>query len=279
MLSRFINPAVLGSILTAIGPQQRTWRPWAARTRCETKYALIGGGLPKDGFAVFSNDGRYVSACYRRAEIPGRPSGRAGGRPAGGGGGAEVPGGQAGLSCARWKACASAAPVKPGWPGAQHPEHPAEGRGRGSLPPGGQPRQVAQGKCCGNAGGGLPAAGQQAPQGLARPSNTSGFNTNPAGPLKALEVLVFLSRRHGGHPGFIELGKQEEQANRQLGRTLPPSPRRCCRWAPAHPAHQGRADWRPASRPNRSAASPLAEANRHGASFKEGDVRCMKTTA
>ncbi len=209
VLSRFIKPSV--GILTAIGPQHLETLHSEEKV-LETKYALIKG-LPADGFAVFSNDGRHVSTGYRRAEINKALVGEKGDDLW-----AEdivlSPEGSTFTLCTK-----------------EGIRQPCETRLAGehnirnillaaatALHLGVSPAQVAQGI-------GLMKAvafrlqASRHPRGYTIINN--GFNTNPAASLKALEVLAAHPGRHVViTPGYIELGRHEEAANRQLGRDI-----------------------------------------------------------
>lgn len=65
VLCRMIKPEA--GILTSIGPQHLETLGSLARVR-ETKYDLIRS-LPEDGYAVFHDDGKLVSECWRKTEI------------------------------------------------------------------------------------------------------------------------------------------------------------------------------------------------------------------
>ena len=209
VLSRFIKPTV--GILTAIGPQHLETLHSEEKVM-ETKYALIAG-LPEDGFAVFNNDNRHVSACYRRAEVDKALVGEPGDELW-----AEdivlSPEGSSFTLCG-----------KDGL--RQHCQTRLAGEhnirnillaAAAALHLGVSPARVAQGISLVKAVAFRLQAGKH-PKGYTVINN--GFNTNPAASLKALEVLAAYPGRHVVvTPGFIELGKHEEAANRQLGRDI-----------------------------------------------------------
>ena len=263
VLSRFINPAV--GILTAIGPQHLETLGSEDKVR-ETKYALIKG-LPKDGFAVFSNDGRHVSASYRRAEIlkaiVGEPGDDLWAEEV-----ALSPEGSRFVLCTRE---GLRLPCETRLAG-EHNIRNILLAAAAAFHLGASPRQVAQGV------GEMRAVAfrlqaSKHPKGYTIINN--GFNTNPAASLKALEVLASYPGRHVVvTPGFIELGKQEEQANRQLGRDIAAVAQEVLLVGLRRtlPIKEGLIEAGFPPEQIRSFPS-LAEANRHvGQSFKEGDV-------
>ncbi|MDD4079840.1 MAG: UDP-N-acetylmuramoyl-tripeptide--D-alanyl-D-alanine ligase [Eubacteriales bacterium] len=209
VLSRFIKPSL--GILTAIGPQHLETLGSEEKVR-ETKYALIQG-LPPDGFAVFNDDGRHVSASYRRAQVEKALVGEPGDdlwaedialSPEGS---SFTLHGKGGLR----------QPCETKLPG-EHNIRNILLAAAAALRLGLSPAQVAQGVAQVKTVAFRLQASRH-PKGYIAINN--GFNTNPAASLKALEVLASYPGRHVVvTPGFIELGKQEEAANRQLGRDM-----------------------------------------------------------
>lgn len=209
VLSRFIKPSV--AILTAIGPQHLETLGSEEKVR-ETKYALIAG-LPADGFAVFSNDKRHVSACYRRAEVEKAIVGEAGDDLW-----AEdillSPEGSSFTLCGK---NGLRLPCETRLPG-EHNIRNILLAAACALRLGVSPARVAQGILAVKAVAFRLQASRH-PRGYTVINN--GFNTNPAASLKALEVLAaYPGRRVVVTPGYIELGRQETAANRQLGRDM-----------------------------------------------------------
>ena len=209
VLSRFIRPSV--GILTAIGPQHLETLGSEERVR-ETKYALIAG-LPGDGFAVFSDDGRHVSACYRRAGVMkalvGEPGDDLWAEDA-----ALSPEGSRFTLCGR---DGLRLPCETRLPG-EHNIRNILLAAAAALYLGVSPARVAQGIAEVKAIAFRLQASRH-PKGYTVINN--GFNTNPAASLRALEVLASYPGRHVVvTPGFIELGRQEQAANRQLGRDI-----------------------------------------------------------
>lgn len=209
VLSRFIRPSI--GILTAIGPQHLETLGSEEKVM-KTKYALIAG-LPEDGFAVFNNDGSHVSACYRRAEMDKAIVGEAGDDLW-----AEdialSPEGSAFTLCGR---DGLRLPCETRLAG-EHNIRNILLAAAAALHLGVSPAQVAQGV------GQMKAVAfrlQASRHSRGYTVINNGFNTNPAASLKALEVLASYPGRHVVvTPGFIELGRHEEAANRQLGRDM-----------------------------------------------------------
>ncbi len=209
VLSRFIKPSV--AILTAIGPQHLETMGSEEKVR-ETKYALIAG-LPSDGFAVFDNDGRHVSACYRRAEVAKAIVGEAGDDLWA----EEIilsPEGSTFTLCGK---DGLRLPCETRLPG-EHNIRNILLAAACALHLGISPVHVREG-IAGVKAVAFRLQASRHPRGYTTINN--GFNTNPAASLKALEVLASYPGRHVVvTPGFIELGRQEEAANRQLGRDM-----------------------------------------------------------
>jgi len=209
VLSWFIKPSL--GILTAIGPQHLETLGNEERVR-ETKYALIAG-LPPKGFAVFNNDNSHVSTCYRRAEVAKALVGEAGDDLW-----AEdvtlSPEGSTFTLCGK---DGLRQPCRTQLPG-EHNIRNILLASAAALHLGVSPDHVAQG-IAGVKAVAFRLQASRHPKGYTVINN--GFNTNPAASLKALEVLASYPGRHVVvTPGFIELGRQEAAANRQLGRDM-----------------------------------------------------------
>lgn len=209
VLSRFIKPAL--GILTAIGPQHLETLGSEDKVR-ETKYALIAG-LPPDGFAVFSNDGRHVSASYRRAKVDKALVGEEGDDLWA----EDIVLSPEGSTFTLLGKDGLRQPCETRLPG-EHNIRNILLAAAAALHLGVSAAHVAQGIAQMKSVAFRLQASRH-PRGYITINN--GFNTNPAASLKALEVLAAYPGRHVVvTPGFIELGKQEEAANRQLGRDM-----------------------------------------------------------
>ena len=209
VLCRMVGPSL--GILTSIGPQHLQTLGSIQKVR-DTKYELIRA-LPKDGFAVFNDDGRFVSECWQKTTIP--------------------------------KALV-------GSPGSDIWAEEVELSTQGSafticLPDGRRARVKSQLSGEHNVRNILLAASLALHLGLSLskialaleevapiPSRlassvhpkgftviNNGFNSNPDSSRKALEVLAaYPGRLVVVTPGFIELGRQERRANRRLGNDI-----------------------------------------------------------
>ena len=209
VLSRFIKPDA--GILTSIGPQHLETLG-SIQHVMETKFELIRR-LPEDGFAVFNFDGKHVSECYEKTNVP---------------------------------------KVQVGIPGsdlwAEEMELHPEGSGFTLCLPNGE-RALCESRLAGehNVRNILLAAAMAIHFGVSLenirhallevsppPSRlqvsthpmgykviNNGFNSNPDSSRKALQVLSsYPGRLIVITPGFIELGRQEEQSNRRLGNDI-----------------------------------------------------------
>lgn len=211
VLSRFIKPQY--GILTAIGPQHLQTLGSLEEVK-QTKYELIKR-LPEDGFSVFSNDGKLVSACYEQTHIDKAIVGQPGDDlwaeevdllPEAKGSRFVIRG-KDGLAIA----CQTSLPG----------EHNIQNillAACLALHLGISPKQIEQGI----------KEVQPPPSRLSIHEHhkgytviNNGFNSNPDSSRKALQVLAQTpGQRVVVTPGFIELGRGEEEANRALGHDL-----------------------------------------------------------
>ncbi len=209
VLSRFIRPEA--GILTSIGPQHLQTMGSIERVG-RTKYGLIRG-LPRDGFAVFNFDGKYVSGYYEKTEIDKVQVG--------------IPG--SGLWAEDLDLFPEGSRFTLCLPSGErfHCESRLAGdhnvrnillAAAMALHYGIAPEQIRQALLTVNP----PSSRLQVythAKGYKVINN--GFNSNPDSSRKALQVLS----AHPGRPvvvtpGFIELGRQEEQSNRRLGNDI-----------------------------------------------------------
>ncbi|HSK69134.1 MAG TPA: UDP-N-acetylmuramoyl-tripeptide--D-alanyl-D-alanine ligase, partial [Candidatus Limnocylindria bacterium] len=206
VLGRFIRPQA--GILTAIGPQHLETMGTIEQIG-KTKYDLIRA-LPHDGFAVFSHDGALVSEYHEKTAVPKALVG--------------IPGSAAwaedvelGRDGSRFTLClpdGGRAFVQTRLAG----EHSVRNilmaavmamRFGVTLE---QVRRAAEGLYP------LPSRLQASRHAGGWTAINNGFNSNPDSSRKALEVLRgYPGRRIVVTPGFIEQGRQEEEANRRLG--------------------------------------------------------------
>ena len=209
VLSRMIKPEA--GILVSIGKQHLQTLGSEESVR-DTKYELIKG-LPKDGFAVFSDDGKYVTECYQKTTISKALVGKEGGDLW-----AEdialSPSGSAFTICLpdqRRIACETRLA------GAHNIRNILLAAAM-ALHFGVSHERVKQGILEAYP----PASRLQSsvhPKGYTIINN--GFNSNPDSSRVALQVLSSYPGRHiVVTPGFIEQGRQEKQANRELGRDI-----------------------------------------------------------
>lgn len=211
VLSRFIKPGY--GILTAIGPQHLQTLGSLEGVR-QTKYELIKR-LPPDGFAVFLNDGKLVYECYQQTQVKKALVGQVGDDlwaeeveilPEARGSRFVIVG-KDGIRI----------PCQTRLPGEHNIQNILLAVSLAlnlSL----TPRQIQEGI----------AQVQPPPSRLSIHTHhkgytviNNGFNSNPDSSRKALQVLAQTpGQRYVVTPGFIELGKGEEEANRALGHDL-----------------------------------------------------------
>ena len=208
-LSRFIRPHA--GILTSIGPQHLETMG-SIQQIGDAKYDLIRG-LPPDGFAVFNFDGKYVSEYYEKTSIPKALAGIPGSDlwaedldlyPEGSRFILCLPSGER-VACETRLA-------------GDHNVRNILLAALMAMHYGITPGQIRNALVTVNP----PASRLQVTMhGKGYKVINNGFNSNPDSSRKALQVL---SSHPGRHivvtPGFIELGRQEEQSNRRLGNDI-----------------------------------------------------------
>ena len=206
VLSRLIRPDA--GILTSIGPQHLQTMGSIERIG-RTKYDLIRG-LPKHGFAVFNFDGKYVSGYYEKTSIPKALAGIPGSDlwaedldlfPEGSRFTLCLPSGER-LACETRLA-------------GDHNIRNILLAALMAMHYGITPEEIRNALISVNP----PASRLQVTTcGKGYKVINNGFNSNPDSSRKALQVLSSYPGRHVVvTPGFIELGRQEEQSNRRLG--------------------------------------------------------------
>ncbi len=206
VLSRFIRPHA--GILTSIGPQHLQTMG-SIQQIGTTKYDLIRS-LPPDGFAVFNFDGKYVSEYYGKTGIPKALAGIPGSDlwaedldlfPEGSRFTLCLPSGDR-LACETRLA-------------GDHNVRNILLAALMAMHYGITPGEIRNALMTVNP----PASRLQVTMhGKGYKVINNGFNSNPDSSRKALQVLSSYPGRHVVvTPGFIELGRQEEQSNRRLG--------------------------------------------------------------
>jgi len=209
VLCRFIRPSA--GILASIGPQHLETMGTIQRVR-DTKFDLIKS-LPEDGFAVFGDDGKFVTACYEQCRVAKALAG-------GPGSDAWAEGVELSPEGTRFTLC-----LKTGERLFCQTRLVGEHNVKNILLAALMARRF----------GVSPGQIQRAVEEVSPPPSrlqsslhtagfmviNNGFNSNPDSSRKALEVLsAHPGRRVVVTPGFIELGRLESASNRRLGNDI-----------------------------------------------------------